>query len=69
MAQVCVIWARIPDFQVRKMDATETSNESKCASSSVLYFSIKIQSITKNDVCFLLFSVFPLLDYSKISER
>jgi hypothetical protein len=37
--------------------------------SSVLYFSIKIQSITKNDACFLLFSVFPLLNYSKISER
>jgi hypothetical protein len=36
---------------------------------SVLYFSIKIQSITKNDACFLLFSVFPLLNYSKISER
>ena len=39
------------------------------ASASVLYFSIKIQSISKNDACFLLFSVFPLLNYSKISER
>jgi hypothetical protein len=36
---------------------------------SVLYFFIKIQSISKNDACFLLFSVFPLLNYSKISER
>ena len=38
-------------------------------STNVLYVSIKILSITKNDACFLLFSVYPLLNYSKISER
>ena len=60
---------RDTDYHDSQSETGAESDMESAADDSVLYFSIKIQSITKNDACFLLFSVFPLLNYSKISER